>query len=1509
MGGTDPTSALGEIRYPDGSVTMIQGQAGNNPAGRTSVLYSRLYANAVIDPAGNATTFEYANWGSERAAARPSRIVDPLGREVRFHYNNLSQLTAITASGDAGQQRTLARLTYRAIPAYTRIHPTNPANDRMWFTFAVEGIFFPATSSGYWFGDTDSYTQYAMIRKVVEQNGMSHSSTSLTDSGTLTQGSTTRIRSYDLPMTAPSSGDRTAFPRYTTLTETINGVAAPLVTTYLVSEQPSGAVVSVRLPDGVNRLTILDDRGLPLSRSVSAADGSLVSHDEYLWSPAPGTPRLLQLTETDPLGRKRRTEYSFTPTGQLQDVKERDWVDAPQLASAPLLKWTRYAYVTDAAYVARGMSRLVRRIEVFGGSTLLPEERTDFEYDTTPTTPTPGIGRNVFATPGFLPDGAALFSPAARSRPGFVSRVNRWVEPSVQGNNAVITTESRYTQSGAISDVRVDGRILYSMQYAHTTGFAFPSSITVGQFTTRRAVTYATSTFEWNVPVGEIAVARMPSRGVVRFEYDAAHRLRAVHDSRGESRMRTYGPASFTDTYMREGTLLRAVRTDFDGRNLPTQIVTTIAGEPPIAAKFEYDIRGRLSRMVGNHVPGTPEQWSTLSYDSSGRVSSVSHSDGTTQATSFSRTGAPAQLVSTGTARRDTDGNGRNRYVVTDALGRVVQVLEPPSSGSAWLSTTYSYAARSNLLSVSTDNNRLGGAVATRRFKYDGLSRLTHRYLIERSPSLNASGALSPQGIWSDVYTYDGQSKLVRHVDPRGVVVAYNYGADPLRRLLEVNVTAPPAATGSEPIAATPRTRLFYMRSGDPLRLERVEVDGVLSERYRYDPLSRLDEIITTFSASSATPLRQSVTRDQLGRVDRFTVGLLGQPPSTLSYGYDAAGRRNRVESVDPARAFSITAEFGRTGALEGFSFASGTWRAEERFGLDPSGSRFSTQSLSIQGATVLDQTYHHDRAALQLALGLLGFAVSSHFDQLLGIEDNLAPWVSTMAYDHVGRLAGVDSGPKGPRRAFDLTALQYTYDSAGNRIGSAALRYLPTPLPTPTNPFSPLIQPVTQDLGPQAADGQIALTTNPLTNRITTPGFLYDAAGNITRLPRKDGTALRLRYDGFGRLRRVEREGSTTSEEYDYNAASKIAVTRSSAGVQTYIVRNGPSSATRFVRVSTSSPLVFESTMIALGGRKVARLSETGGSRNVEFLHTTPTGLLSTTPSLNSVASRGTAPFGSTASASGSIDQFHAYERSSFGLDYAMYRHYDPETGRFLQPDPLGESVFRLQDPQSLNLYAFVRNDPLNRRDPLGLNDCDAGGVATPTPDGGVLCSYAYGKTVFETVVHANRGDSQAILGQWMPNNAWFSGFAPWQAPNARVSDQEVQDAIDNALLKKLREMREKKERQERCAAANAQFAAAANAYARIAANVAMHNLTIEALQYSMVSTAADSLENYFEQREDISAPQGASAAMGRSAAAMSIKKQYEAAKINQALLQADQKAAVDSMKAAASARDAACR
>lgn len=1506
--GTDPTSAIGEIRYPDGSITQLQGEAGYNPAFRTSVLYSRLYARAVIDAAGNATTYEYFHWGAPRLAARPSRIVDPLGREIRFHYDPLWGLTAITATGDGGQPRTLARLTYRAVPAYSYVHPTDPAGDRVWFSFAVESIYFPATRSGYWFGDADSYTRYAMLRKVVEQSQMGHTSTGLTDMGTLTQGTTTRTRTYDLPVTAPATGDRTAFPRYTTLTETIAGVAAPLVTSFAVSERPTGSFIDARLPDETRRVTIRDARGLPLSREVNAANGTLVSYDQYEWTPPPATPRLLQLTETDPLGRKRRTEYAFNPTGQLQDVKVRDWVDPAQLANAPLLRWTRYTYVTDAGYVSRGMTGLVRRIETYDGSSLLPEERTDFEYDGAALVTTPGIGRNVFATPGFLPDAAALFGTGAATQPGLISKISRWVEPSVQNNGTVIAAESRYTRAGALSDVSVDGRPLYSLLYSSATAFAFPDRITAGQRITPRVVTYATSNLTWNLPVGELAVLRAPSKGVTRFSYDEAQRLWKVGVSRGETRTRTYeaDARSFTDVFTRGAATLRTVRTEFDGRSLPTRIVTTVTGEPAVEALFEYDARGRLLRMVGSHLPGTPEQWSTLAYDPAGRVTLVAHPDGTAQSTDFARAGAPAQLMGSGTARRETDSMERSRYVVTDALNRVVQVLEPPATGTAWVSTNYTYDARSNLLSVSTDANRSGGAVATRRFHYDGLSRLTHRYLIERAPALNAGGALSTQGLWSDVYAYDGQSKLARHVDPRGVVVTYDYAGDPLRRLRAVRVTDPPATANSEPIVPTPATQFFYMRSGDPFRLEHVNVTGVLSERYRYDSISKLDEIVTTFNGLSATPVRQGVTRNGLGQVELFTVGLLGQPAQALGFGYDAAGRRKKAFITDLFGSFAVTAQIGRLGTLDGLSFEAGTWRAEERFGLDPSGSRFATQLLTVQGAPVLDYTYFYDTAALETALGRTGFVALASSNQLLGVGDNRGLTISTIGYDAVGRMTRVDNGSKGTARIFGLTGLDYAYDAAGNRINSKAVRYLPRPVPLPTDPTA-AVEPATRDLGPEAADGQTALAVNPLTNRITSPGFAYDAAGNLTRLPRKDGSALKLRYDGLGRLRGVEREGTTSTEEYSYGIANQLALTRGDSGAATYTVWNGATGATRFAQAGAASPLAFASTAVVLAGRKVARITGAGAARRLEFLHSTPGGMVSTTPPGATAAGRGTAPFGSQPTPSAAVDQFHSYERSKFGLDYAINRYYDPETGRFVQPDPLGEGTYRLQDPQSLNLYAFLRNDPLNRRDPLGL--CDAGGVASATPDGWIECAYLYPKAVYETVVHANSGDSQAILNQWVPSNAWFSGWAPWQSTNTKASDQDVQDAMDNALLKKLREMREKREKQERCAAANAQFAAAATAYARVSANVAMHNLTVEALQYSMLEVGADSAENYYEQREDFSPPQLGFAVFGRGAAAMSIKRQYEAARINQALLQADQKAAVESMKNTAAARDAACR
>ncbi len=47
--------------------------------------------------------------------------------------------------------------------------------------------------------------------------------------------------------------------------------------------------------------------------------------------------------------------------------------------------------------------------------------------------------------------------------------------------------------------------------------------------------------------------------------------------------------------------------------------------------------------------------------------------------------------------------------------------------------------------------------------------------------------------------------------------------------------------------------------------------------------------------------------------------------------------------------------------------------------------------------------------------------------------------------------------------------------------------------------------------------------------------------------------------------------------------------------------------------------------------------------------------------------------------------------------LHYNYFRDYDPETGRYIQPDPVGLEA-------GLNLYAYVNGNPLNKKDPYGL-------------------------------------------------------------------------------------------------------------------------------------------------------------------------------------------------------------
>jgi RHS repeat-associated protein len=62
----------------------------------------------------------------------------------------------------------------------------------------------------------------------------------------------------------------------------------------------------------------------------------------------------------------------------------------------------------------------------------------------------------------------------------------------------------------------------------------------------------------------------------------------------------------------------------------------------------------------------------------------------------------------------------------------------------------------------------------------------------------------------------------------------------------------------------------------------------------------------------------------------------------------------------------------------------------------------------------------------------------------------------------------------------------------------------------------------------------------------------------------------------------------------------------------------------------------------------------------------------------------------------------FTSYDRdSATGNDYAMARNYVSRLARMASPDPIAGSVL---NPQSLNRYAYVANDPADLTDPSGL-------------------------------------------------------------------------------------------------------------------------------------------------------------------------------------------------------------
>jgi RHS repeat-associated protein len=283
---------------------------------------------------------------------------------------------------------------------------------------------------------------------------------------------------------------------------------------------------------------------------------------------------------------------------------------------------------------------------------------------------------------------------------------------------------------------------------------------------------------------------------------------------------------------------------------------------------------------------------------------------------------------------------------------------------------------------------------------------------------------------------------------------------------------------------------------------------------------------------------------------------------------------------------------------------------------------------------------------------------------------------------------------------AFTMHGGQAWWDKAGKTSGGST--------ETPPNPV-------------MGRDGFDNLTYNALNNRIASPGFEYDPAGNQTRaVIDSSGTQQQYSYDCANRLVQVSDASGNVLATHAYGAGNQRLMSVE-GGVTKFFAWDGGKIIAEYEAWGTNG-LIWKTNYVYLGGQLLATTSGADGTET-RFHHPDRLGTRLTTDAGGTVVSeQWTMPFGNmqpfTSIPGGenpyqhptlgnpSKKRFTSYDRSdATGLDYAVNRFYSPQQGRFTQVDPIGMGAAELTNPQSLNLYSYVENDPVNSTDPLGLD------------------------------------------------------------------------------------------------------------------------------------------------------------------------------------------------------------
>ena len=212
-----------------------------------------------------------------------------------------------------------------------------------------------------------------------------------------------------------------------------------------------------------------------------------------------------------------------------------------------------------------------------------------------------------------------------------------------------------------------------------------------------------------------------------------------------------------------------------------------------------------------------------------------------------------------------------------------------------------------------------------------------------------------------------------------------------------------------------------------------------------------------------------------------------------------------------------------------------------------------------------------------------------------------------------------------------------------------------------------------------------------------------------MTRGKAPDGSFQRFEYDEAGRVKVIKTDSGTALETNTYGT-SRQRLKKEGSGTRTYYAWGGSSVLAEYTETSSQTNLPWSKHYVYAGSRLLSTAAKNGSSEKLEYHHPDRLGTkMVSDPVAVTNQEQATLPFGTeiTAETQATTNQkFTSYDRSgSTGLDYAVNRTYNSGQGRFTQVDPIGMGDSTLGSPQSMNLYGYVRNNPIDFVDPNGLN------------------------------------------------------------------------------------------------------------------------------------------------------------------------------------------------------------